>query len=366
MTNTRSAYSHFVGCHKFSLETPALLLDLDTVERNLCRMADFCASVPVGLRPHLKTAKLPVLAHWQLRAGAIGICTASLGEAEVMIQAGIRDVLVTREIVQPGEIRRAVALNRHADLTVIVDDADVVDLFSQAATAAGVTVRVLVDVDVRLGRSGVPPGEPALQLARHIDRSPGLSFTGLMGYEGSMHNLDAAERERQGRASLDKLVATRRLIEAAGLPVAVVSAGASSTYKLAGAYPGVTEIQPGSYLTGDLKNRRTQPDFEVALSVLTTVVSRPNTTRVTTDAGHKKLSSEAGLPQPRDADGLTLTALNEEHGLLDLGAGRRVRVGDKLEILPSQAGTTINLYDYVYGIRGEHVAAVWPIAARGA
>lgn len=351
---------------KLGLETPTLLVDLDALERNQARMTEFMRTVPAKLRPHTKTHRTPALAELQLAAGAQGICCGNLGEAEVMIAAGIRDVLVTKEIVQAQELERAVELARDSEITIVVDDTGVVEHLVEAAQKAGTEIRVLIEVDIRLRRAGVGIGEPALALARRICDAPGLIFQGLMGYQGSMHNLDAAARERECRAALGQLIETKELLGRNGIPVNTVSAGASSTYKTAAAFPGVTEIQPGSYLTGDARYLAAWSDFECALSVLTTVISCPNLTRVTTDVGQKKMSSDAGLPLVKNAGGLRCAALNEEHCILEHdGSAPAFRVGDKLELMPFHGGTTINLYEKMYGVRGDRVETVFEIEGRG-
>lgn len=351
---------------KEELETPTLLLDLDAMERNQTRMMQFFQTASAHLRPHTKTHRTPALAKIQLQAGAQGICCGNLGEAEVMLAAGIRDVLVTKQIVQPQQIARVAELSRDSEIVVVADDAQVVQEFARAAQNAGVEIRILVEVDVRLKRAGVPPLGPALYLAQKIASTRGLRFLGLMGYEGSMHNLNADARARECRASLASLIETRDLIERAGIPVHIVSAGASSTFKTAAHIPGVTEIQAGSYLTGDARYLAPWSDFECALTVLTTVVSRPNSTRVTIDAGQKKLSSDAGLPLVKNCDGGRLIALNEEHGILEaLGGSSSLRVGNPLEIIPAHGGTTINLFDKMYAVRGAQIETVFEIAGRG-
>ena len=359
-----SKHDHQIGSHYNDLETPALLIDLATMERNLRQMADFFASVPANLRPHVKTYRAPALAQRQIAAGAVGICCGNLAEAESMIEAGIDDVLITKEIVLPAQIARVAALAGRSAIKIIVDDVAIVEQIDQAALAAGPRIGVLVDVDVRLGRSGVRPGEPARRLAQRVASARGLRFLGLMGYEGGLHPLSTAERESACQAALAALVATKQLVERDGLAVPILSCGATSTYRTAGAFPGITEVQAGSYLLGDGKYRRTLPESECALSVLATVISRPSPARVTIDAGQKALSSDSGMPEPVPA-GLRMVALNEEHGLLDRDVdGAPIRVGDKIALTPWHAGATINMYDRIYAIRDERVAEIWEVAAR--
>jgi D-serine deaminase-like pyridoxal phosphate-dependent protein len=354
-----------LGMHYLDLETPALLVDLAAMERNLRLVADFFATVPANLRPHVKNHRTPALAQLQIAAGAVGICCGNLAEAEIMIDAGIDDVLITKEIVRPDQIARVADLAGRSAIKVIVDDYMVALKINQAAQVAGTRVGVLVDVDVRLGRSGVAPGEAARHLSQAIAKMRGLQYLGLMGYEGSMQPLSAAEREQECRRVLGALVETKQLIEGDGIAVPIVSTGAASTYRVAGAFPGVTEVQAGAYLLSDVRYRRTLPEFACALSALATVISRPSPARVTIDAGQKKLASDGGMPEPKLA-ALRVVALNEEHGLLDLeDVSDPFRVGDVLEITPWHGSTTINLYEHIYAIRDEHVEAIWEVSARG-
>lgn len=348
------------------IQTPALLLDLDAMERNQARMTDFFQSTSAKLRPHTKTHRTPALAKIQIAAGAHGICCGNLGEAEVMVRAGVRDVLVTKEIVQPQELARAAELARDSELMVVVDNAEIAAQLSRAAEKAGSRVRVLMEVDLRLNRAGVAVGQPAVVLAKQLVALPGLRFEGVMGYEGSMHGFDAAQREQTCRECIAKLLDTVAQIERAGVSVKIVSVGASSTYKTAATIPGVTEIQPGSYLTGDARYAADWSDVECAISVLTTVVSRPLPQVVTTDVGQKKMASDAGLPLVKNEKGIHCEGLNEEHCILLRDAtAREVRVGEKLELIPFHGGTTINLYDCMYAMRGEQVESIFEISARG-
>jgi D-serine deaminase-like pyridoxal phosphate-dependent protein len=199
-----------------------------------------------------------------------------------------------------------------------------------------------------------------------VAESNGLKYMGLMGYAGSFHSLDAPERERREKEALSSLVETKELIEKNGIEVPIVSAGATSTFRTSGTFPGVTEVQAGTYITMDTEYASIVGDFEIAISVLTTVVSRPTPTAVTTDAGMKKFSGDAGLPRLKDSPDLRVHELNEEHGRLVLAnLERRVNVGDKLELLPSHGCTTFNLYDELYGMRDGKVEVVWDISGRG-
>jgi len=363
---TSIKFGNKIGMHKNEIETPVLMVDLDTMESNLKKMAEFFKTVPANLRPHTKTHKTPSLAHKQIEYGAVGICCGTLDEAAVMISAGIRDVLVTREIVSPEQLDRVIGLSRHSDIIIIVDDHEVVERFALAAESNGVKVRTMIDVRCRLDRSGVLPGDPSLLIARKIHNSKGLKFAGIAGYEGSMHGWKPERREASCKEALSSLIETKELIERDGIEVPIVSAGATSTYRTAGSFPGITEVQAGTYITMDDEYYGFFPEFNIALSVLTTVISRPSSTVVTTDAGSKKLTTDEGLPVPKDSPWLKLKAVNEEHGVLELmELERKIVVGDKIEIIPSHGCTTFNLYDHVYGMRDDHLEIIWKIAARG-
>lgn len=349
------------------IDTPALVIDLDLMEGNIARMADFFAGVRATLRPHTKTHKTPALAHKQIAAGAKGVTCAKLGEAEVMAASGIRDLLVANQVVGRTKIDRLVALARHADILVAVDNPDNVREIAAAAQTVGATVGMLIEVNVGMNRCGVEPGEPTLELAGLIDRLPGVRFAGLMGYEGHIiANPDQAVRERECRKSMTLLTEAAAYVTQAGLPVDIVSGGGTGTYNITGTFPGVTEVQAGSYLFMDATYHKIIPEFDCALTVYATVVSRPGDELAIVDAGLKTMTNEFGLPSVRDIAGATLIGQSEEHGKLRLdGASVSLRPGDKIHILPSHVCTTINLHDRLYGVRNGRLETVWPVAARG-
>jgi D-serine deaminase-like pyridoxal phosphate-dependent protein len=356
-----------IGIHKEQLDTPVLLIDLDVMESNIAKMAEYFRGVDAELRPHTKTHKTPILAHKQIEAGAIGVTCAKLGEAEVMVAGGIKDVLIANEIVTYQKIARLVNLAKHADVMVAVDDPHNVENLSQAAREKGVHLRVLVEVDIGMKRCGVPPGEPALRLAQKAEKAKGLLFAGLMGYEGHTVTIpDFEERKRRTEESLTRLIETKDLIERNGLEVGIVSGGGTGTYNITGQFPGMTEVQAGSYILMDASYRRVLKDFDCALTVLTTVMSRPTEDRAIADAGMKTVTKDSGLPEVKDVSGLEVFHLSEEHGKLDLSNyDADLKPGDRLELIPSHGCTTINLHDRFYGIRDGRLEAIWDIAGRG-
>src|SRR5882672_7046119 len=287
------------------IPTPALLLDLDRFERNIRRMAAHARAAGKNLRPHAKTHRCPEVARRQVSAGALGVACAKLGEAEVMARAGVRGLLITTEVVAPAAIRRLTRLVSAAPDTLLVVDnaANVADLAREAA-ADGVTLNLLVDVDVGTRRTGIAPGEPALALARAVAAQPALRFRGLQGYAGHCaHVIGWEARRAASRAALAPLMETRALIEGGGLPVDIVAGGSTGTWDMDVELPGLTELQAGSYCVMDIDYRRIggragamNTDFEMALTVVTTVVSVPTSERAMVDGGLKAFSTDKPFP----------------------------------------------------------------------
>jgi len=357
-----------LGTPYLELDTPALLLDLDAFEYNVKLMAQFFADRPTSLRPHAKTHKCPEIARRQINAGAIGITCAKVGEAEVMAEAGIQDILIANQVVGETKIDRLTDLAARCDVMVAVDDVANVRQLSAACQAKGVTLRVLVEVDVGMGRCGVQPGQAALGLADRVAQAPGLSLAGLMGYEGHLVQIrDPEERQARVLEALVPLQETRDLLERNGLPVEIVSGGGTGTYDVSGSNPPMTEIEAGSYVFMDSTYSKTRPEFQQALFVLSTIVSRPTPERLVTDAGRKTLSSDFGLPVPIGVLGASLNKLSEEHGVLSLDRPSIVDLhpGDKMRFVPSHCCTTTNLYDKLFVVQNEALVDIWSISARG-
>ena len=360
----------FIGMHKTELDTPALLIDLDKMEANIRTMAAYFSTVNAQLRPHVKTHKTPIISHKQIAAGAIGVTCAKLGEAEAVIHAGIRDVLIANQIVGAQKIARLINLAKHSEIMVAVDNAQNVQAISEAASAKDANVRMLVEVNIGMDRCGVEPGEPALELAELIRKSPNVEFAGLMGYEGhTVAKPDKAARNAAAREAIQILVDAKYYLEKRGVAVPIMSGGGTGTFNITGSIPEMTEVQAGSYVLMDATYGNVQgvgEHFERALSVLATVVSRPAPDRIIVDTGLKVLAKEFGVPQPVGVPGVEMTGLSEEHGKLQVSDETvSLNPGDKLEILPTHCCTTVNLHDRYYGIRNGIVESVWEIAARG-
>jgi D-serine deaminase-like pyridoxal phosphate-dependent protein len=350
------------------IDTPALLLDLDAFEHNLRYMAEFFADKPTSLRPHAKTHKCPEIARRQLQAGAIGITCAKLGEAEALVEAGVEDILIANEIVGAIKTRRLATLAHRANLMVAVDNAANVAELSEACQARNSSLRVLVEIDVGMGRCGVQRSEEALRLAQRVLDAPALRFTGLMGYEGHLVMVpDAEERRTRVREAMVPLLEAEDLLERNGIAPEIVSGGGTGTYDMTGTSEPMTEIQAGSYILMDTTYQRIRPEFHPALTLLSTVVSRPNAERIVTDAGMKVITREFGWPQVIEPEGLVVQGLSEEHGKLLAEDPTSVDLapGDRVRLIPSHCCTTMNLHDCLYVIREGKLVDVWPIAARG-
>jgi len=354
-----------IGLPLEELDTPALLLDRDACDNNLRRMAGFFAGRPAALRPHFKNHKCVELARRQLAAGAVGLTCAKLGEAEVLVDHGFRDVLVANQVVGPVKLARLVRVARRAAVAVAIDHFDHAAAISAAAAAAGVTVGLLIEVDIGMGRCGVAPGAAAVELARRIAPLEGVRFEGIQAFEGHLVNVvDRADRGRRAVEAMGHAVQTRRLVEAAGLPVARLSGCSSATYDTTGVLPGVDEVQAGTYATMDCQYRRLVPEFEPALAILARVISRPAAGRAVLDVGVKGAGGEFGPPVvPEVPEAEIPFFLSEEHVVVqnvpDWPIGRAVR------IVPSHACTTSNLHrEFVVHAAGR-VVDVWPIEASG-
>ncbi len=354
------------------IPTPALLLDLDAFEDNVRTMAAHLRARHKGFRPHGKTHKCPEIARRLIDAGAIGICAARLSEAQVFADHGIRGLLVTTAVVGTEKIARAVALARQAtDTMFVVDDEQNVRAIDDAARG-GEPIKLLIDL--YFGRTGIEPGLPAARLAQIIDSLPNVTLEGLQSYDGqAAHTTPFQARGDRTNGNMAKAVHTKALIERDGIPCPIVTGGSTGTYRFDAENPGMTELQPGSFIFMDLDYRRIggpdgvdYRDFRNALTVITTVVSRPSHFAIV-DGGYKAFSTDRPFtPHPVNLSAVEYAWAGDEHGRLDLSLTPvDVVVGDRIEFIPPHCDPTVNLYDQIYAMRGDRVEAVWPIAARG-
>jgi len=350
-------------------ETPFLAVDVPTLERNIARMAD--AIIRDGRknwRPHVKAVKTPAIAHKLLAAGAIGVTCAKVSEAEVMAAAGITNILVANQVVGPGKTQLLACLNRDACVMAAVDARDQVTALDEAAKAAGTQVPLLIEVEIGLKRAGVTAGEAVVELARFIQAHANLRFLGLMGWEGHATKIaDPKEKETVIRAAVGLLTDSAKACERAGIPVQIVSCGGTGTYPVTSRIDGVTEIQAGGGIFGDVRYRTEfNIDHEYALTVWTTVISRPNPRRIVCDAGWKAIGRYPTLPLPVGVGRARDIVMSAEHTVVELDTESDTpRIGDRLQFVVGYSDSTVFLHDRLYAMRDGAVELAWPLLARG-
>jgi D-serine deaminase-like pyridoxal phosphate-dependent protein len=357
------------------LPTPALIIDLDAVERNIAKMQEFVMSRGCGVRPHAKSHKSPFIAEKQMRAGAVGQCCQTLLEAEAMMLNGIDHILLTHYLVSANTIERFLNLGRNGDIMITVDAMENAEMLAKAARHRGMTADVIVEIDVGANRTGQQPGEPAAKLAKWVTQTEGLRLRGIMGYEGHLQvsTPDFDERKARALGCLGNVTKTLAALKELGITPEIVSCGGTGTYNITAGYPGVTEIQAGSYIYMDRRYSEigtAGTDFEKAMTVIATVVSTPTPTRAVTDLGWKAVGIEyeaqgfGGMPTPL-LPGLEYTPAGDEHGILTAEEPKyRPAVGDRVSLVPAHCDTALNLYGTFYGVRGEHIEVACPVARR--
>lgn len=362
------------GVSKWDLDTPALVLDLDKLEKNIAAMRTYLAGTKVGFRPHAKTHKSADIAKLQLAAGAVGICTAKLSEAETLFAEGIQKICMTTANPGKAKIQRAMNLRKkNREFIQAVDHPHNAQDLSDAAKAAGVTADVVVDVAVGT-RSGVPAGDQALALAQLVDKLPNLRFRGMLAYDGGAQHIKGYKaRHDQSLARSQDALKTFERMKASGLNTEIFSGGGTGTYNIMTKMPGYTDVQVGSYVFMDTQyleigneNGDIFTDFAPSLTVMTTVVNTYFPKRITTDAGTKALTLNKPDPIVIGEPGFRYTAGSDEFGVIQYEtANKTYKVGDKLELINPHCDPVVNLYDVFYGVRNDKVEAVWPVTARG-
>jgi len=348
------------------IATPALVVDLPAMERNIRRMAEFFAAGPCRLRPHFKAHKTPEIARRQLAAGSCtGLTCATVAEAEVAA-AFCADILIANQVIGRDKASRVARLARNVDIKVAVDSVTGLERMAAAAQEAGSSVGVLIDVNVGMSRCGIAPGQELADLARRAAAMPGLRLRGVMGYEGHAVGIeDRPEREGRARQAMERLLSAVQMLREAGQPCDIVSAGGTGTYDVTGRIPGITEIQAGSYVLMDTAYARLDLPFEKAVYVLGTVLSRPAPRLCVTDSGHKACTEDHGNPSVKDIEGASVLFLSDEHASIVVPPESPVVPGDRIGLWPSHIDPTINLHDALFAVDGEKVVDVWPVSARG-
>jgi 3-hydroxy-D-aspartate aldolase len=341
------------------IPTPALLLDLDAFEANLARMSAKVKESGKALRPHAKAHKCPEIARRQMAAGAIGVCVATVAEAELMHAAGIPGLLLTSPLADPAKMARAAATGA----MVVVDHAQQAAWYNQAAAAAGRKLDVLVDLDVGDHRTGARSREQALELAEAVDQAPHLELRGLQAYSvAGSHAGGRDERERISRRVFRGVGEVTGAMLRRGLPCDIVSGGSTGTWDIDTAAAELTELQAGSYIFMDLAYQREGLDFAPALSVLATVVSANHSEFVTVDAGFKAFATDRGYgPGVLTIAGAAYRWGGDEFGYVDLNGAAPPSLGSRIRFQPPHCDPTVNLYDRVFACRGDAVEEVWPL-----
>lgn len=363
---------------KEDLPTPALVLDLDAFECNVRKMAEHARKSNRALRPHAKTHKCPEIARILIQAGAVGACAAKLSEAEILAAHGISGLLVTAAVVGRHKIERAVRLaGRNRDIIFTVDDARNVRDLNDAAGALGSKppLKLNLAIDLLLfPRAGIAPGKPALELAKLIHSLPSTRFAGIQAYDGAASHVEGFDnRKKRSRETMGLAVETRYLVEREGLECPLVTGGSTGTYNIDSEIDGVTELQPGSFIFMDVEYSRiggqdghAYRDFKNSLFVIATVIHKRKGVAIV-DAGVKAFSTDCPLfPEAKNVAGIAYAWAGDEYGRLDLtNASSDLTVGDRVDFIVPHCDPSVNLYDRMYGIRGEAVEVVCKIAARG-
>ena len=360
---------YLIGMPVDQVPTPALVVDIEIVNQNLETMANYLAKVKTQLRAHAKTHKTPAIGHMQMRAGAVGLCCATVGEAEVMVYSGIPEVMIANEIVDPTSLRRAVNLSRQARVLMVVDDQENVKNLASVARQAGVVAQVLVDLDIGQGRCGARSLEKLVDLANAVKKESRLRLKGVFGYEGHLQFIpDREERTRKGKAATGQLVAAAKELTDRGMEIEIVSGAGTGTYDIAAEFDEITEIQAGSYIFMDGTYQKLGLPFQQSLTVMATVVSRPTEMVAVFDVGLKGISPERFHPSLQGCSGgqVEVKSLSEEHAVANISGDFDPRPGERYHFIPSHCCSTVNLYNSMIVSRNGIVEAIWPIAARRA
>jgi len=364
-----------IGTAVEDIDTPALVVDLDALDRNIAKMAEFARSAGVRVRPHAKTHKSAAIALRQIAQGAVGQCVQKVGEAEALVRGGVRDVLVSNQVVGERKLRRLAALAKDARIALCFDSAEQVDAASRVAKDLGVELGALVEIEVGMERCGIEPGKPAAALARRIADAPNLKFRGLQAYHGRAQHLPTHQQRAQAVASaIDAVRETLDALKAENLSCETIAGAGTGTFQFESESGVYNELQVGSYVFMDTdyakignKDGGLYTAFEHSLFVLASVLSTPAPDRAIVDAGLKSYSGEKGSPWVHGREDVQLTNMSDEHGKLVLGPkAKKLKSGEKVWLIPCHCDPTVNLHDWYVGVRNGRVEALWPISARGA
>jgi D-serine deaminase-like pyridoxal phosphate-dependent protein len=362
--NVRHEYAAAIGQRRDELITPALVLDVDAAQRNIDHMASELKRMGgATIRPHYKTHKSPDLARRQLQAGAGGLSMATVWEAAILAAAGMDDLFVVNMVAHPDKVRVLAELARDHRVLVAVDEAANAAALSAAAVTAGSTLGIMVEVDTGMDRCGVDDAADCLAVARQVMEMPGLRFEGITGYEGHCTlTPDTELRHERQREAMKFFTGVAELLEADGIGCPIRSAGGISTWNWTAAYPGMTEIQAGTYVVMDNFHGRMVPGFEHSLTIQATVISRQSG-KIIVDAGNKSVADPADVTMV--GHDYKVFRFDEEHGIFDAAGGSPLRVGDPVALVPGYSPSTVNWYDAYHVVHEDVVVDIWPIIPRG-
>jgi D-serine deaminase-like pyridoxal phosphate-dependent protein len=361
-----------IGVSVAEVETPALIIDLDALDHNIAKMAEFARASGVRVRPHAKTHKPTAIALRQIAFGAVGQCVQKVGEAEVLVRGGVKDVLVSNQVVGERKLRRLVALAKEATIALCFDAPDQVEAASRVARDFGVMLGGLVEIEVGMERCGVAPGRDAASLARRIAGAPNLKFRGLQAYHGrAQHMTTYHERAEAIAFAIDAVRETLDSLAAENLPCEIIGGAGTGTFAIEAVSGVYNELQVGSYVFMDTEYARIRgrdgsryAEFEHSLFVLASVISVPTAGRAIVDAGLKSYSAERGPPWVHDRPDVEVTGVSDEHGKLKIGPDAKpLSLGEKVWLIPGHCDPTVNLHDWYVGVRKGRVEALWPIRA---
>jgi D-serine deaminase-like pyridoxal phosphate-dependent protein len=360
----RRDYGAAIGQRRADLVTPALVLNVDAAQRNIDHMASELKQIGAAvIRPHYKAHKNPDIARRQVAAGAGGLSMATVWEAAVLAAAGFDDLFVVNTVAHPAKLRVLAELAREHRILVAVDEADNAAALSAAALAAGSTLGIMIEVDTGMDRCGVDSAADCLTLARRVTGLPGLRLDGITGYEGhcSLTRDNDLRHERQ-QLAMTFFTGVAALLEADGIPCPIRSAGGIATWNWTAAFPGITEIQAGTYVVMDNFHGVMVPGFEHALTIQATVISRQSG-KVIVDAGNKSVADPADVTIV--GHDLAVFRFDEEHGIFDAADGSPLRVGDPVALVPGYSPSTVNWYDAYHVVQDGVVVDIWPVIPRG-
>ena len=349
------------------IDTPALLVDLDALDHNFSYVAELYSETVCLMRQHAKNVKSPPILHRQISAGGTvgGVCTAKVSEAEVMVEGGIGDILITSQVVTPDKIARVCSLARVADVKVAVDDVRNLYLLSSVSTRHGSDIGIVIEVNTSMNRAGIRRPEQGIELARLATELPGVTFRGVMSHQSILDSPDRGTRYREGRRWMQMCIEAKEAIEDAGFPVEIVSTGETFTIDVAAEMPEVTEVQGGTYALMGM-NCDYMEALRHAVKVLTTVISRPDANTAICDVGYRALAAPGGvLPSVDGVGDVRVVSLGSDHCALKSDDDMPLNVGDQVLLISGQQDIMVNRWDQFIGVRDGEVEAVWPILARG-